>query len=796
MHNVLRRGTLFALCLLTAWAVRAAYPKHLQVTTPDGRTVTVTALDDNILKVSNTAPGEKPRIGTASVLTQENGERLNPDGKGAVANICGMQVSLTSDGVLTIDAGNGKKVVDNGLRPVGKNGLREMDLSVDGNGTFFGTGERAHHLNLRGDTLHMYNRPNYGYGEGDPRNSLMNISMPLFVASEGYAVVFDDYAKADLILGNPVKYITESPDPVTWYFVNGARTMADVTENLSKLIGRQDLPPLWSLGYITSKYGYHTSDEAEGVIDTLKSQGYPVDGIVLDLYWYGKEQDMGRLGWDLTKWHDPDDFLGYMKQRGVNVVTIAQPYVLRNGKGIATYNELDRKGLMLKDSLNQKTQDVVIWVGEGGMFDVSNPTTQAWLKERYGSLTDRGLSGWWGDLGEPEKHPENAIHANGLTARQYHNRYGSDWAKIIYDLYREKYPDRRVMTLMRAGTTGLQRYGVFTWSSDVARTWAGLQPQIRIMLHSGLSGIGYMSSDIGGFAVDNERPTDPELYVRWLQLGTFSPTLRTHAQLLPEPYHYPEHEAVIKKLILDRYRWLPYNYTLAYENATKGYPMVRPITFHSPAGSTPAAEFDVDDEYLWGRDVLVAPVLKQGAVSRDIVIPTGSDWYDISAPTKLIAGGSTIKDYPAPLEVLPMFIREGAFIPTAEYKMQNTKGYNQSKLTVNYYPSAKAVTTYTLFEDDLVTPTPEGGNKGLLLTFTGDATQKKLTEVTIIPDGSYRGMAEAKTVTIVVHAQKDQPRSVMVDGKNARFTYDKATQTVTVSFFWRMQAPAVIRINK
>ena len=95
-----------------------------------------------------------------------------------------------------------------------------------------------------------------------------------------------------------------------------------------------------------------------------------------------------------------------------------------------------------------------------------------------------------------------------------------------------------------------------------------------------------------------------------------------------------------------------------------------------------------------------------------------------------------------------------------------------------------------------MTPTPEGGNKGLLLTFTGDATQKKLTEVTIIPDGSYRGMAEAKTVTLVVHAQKDQPRSVMVDGKNARFTYDKATQTVTVSFFWRMQAPAVIRINK
>ena len=106
--------------------------------------------------------------------------------------------------------------------------------------------------------------------------------------------------------------------------------------------------------------------------------------------------------------------------------------------------------------------------------------------------------------------------------------------------------------------------------------------------------------------------------------------------------------------------------------------------------------------------------------------------------------------------------------------MQNTKGYNQAKLTVNYYPSPKAVTTYTLFEDDLVTPTPKGGNKGMLLTFTGDATQKKFTEVTILSDGgTYRGKADAKTITLVVHAQKDEPRSVTVDGKNARFTYDK-----------------------
>ena len=129
-------------------------------------------------------------------------------------------------------------------------------------------------------------------------------------------------------------------------------------------------------------------------------------------------------------------------------------------------------------------------VGEGGMFDVSNPNTRKWLKERYKQLTLDGVGGWWGDLGEPEVHPESGLHANGLTTRQYHNKYGNDWSKIIYDLYKEEFPDRRLMTMMRGGTTGLQQYSVFPWSTDVSRSWGGLQPQITIMLNSGLSGLG------------------------------------------------------------------------------------------------------------------------------------------------------------------------------------------------------------------------------------------------------------------------------------------------------------------
>lgn len=781
---------LAAICCSTAFA---AYPKYLQVITPAGNTVTVTAFDDNIIKVTNTAPGEVARRGTASVLNETaEGQRLNPDGKGMRANIAGTVVTLTADGVVTIDAGKGKTVTDNGLRTV-SDGKREITLTTDAKGSFYGAGERGHSLNLRGDTLIMYNRQNYGYTGNDRRIRQMNITMPLFVASDGFAIVFDDFAPAELVLTDPIRYITESPEAVSWYFVNGANSMADVSESLSRLTGRQELPPLWSLGYVTSKYGYHNRAETEGVIDTLKTNGYPVDGLVLDLYWYGKEQDMGRLAWDPEQWPGAADMLAGLKQRGVNVVTISQPYILRNGRALDNYNELKEKGLMVMDSTGTAPQEVVIWVGEGGMFDVANPDTRAWMADRYKQLTDMGVTGWWGDLGEPEVHPQTALHANGLSARQYHNRYGNDWSSIIFDLFKEQYPQNRLLSMMRGGTTGLQRYDVFPWSTDVSRSWGGLEPQVRIMLNSGLSGLGYMGHDVGGFAV-GAVPVDPELYVRWLQLGLFTPMLRTHAQFNAEPYHYPEYEDIIKSIIKDRYRWLPYNYTLAYENATKGYPLVRPLNYHNPSADARVYD-DINDEFLWGRDVLVAPVMTQGTAKRDIVLPEGSEWIDMSAPTMYYKGGTVITGYDAPLAKLPLFVREGTFIPMAEYAMENTRDYNPDNLTVYYYPSASQRTSFTLFEDDMQTPSAVSANKGRLITFTGDATGRNV-EITISADGFFNGQKDRKELTFVVNNQTSRPKSVTVAGRKARYTYDKDKATVTVSVDWKTAKPVTISINR
>lgn len=461
---------------------------------PDGRTIVVRAYSPDIIRVENFGAGEAPSRTQAGQLGVAPFD-------GVVERTADEAVIRTTSGLSAIiDLKSGAVAFDVDTTPATKrllydSGVRSNDsgsvslsLIPEGGGTFYGAGERGHSLKLNGDTLVMYNRQNYGYEGHDPRLRQMNITVPMFVSTEGYGVLFDDHAPATLVMSDPIVYSSEQESPVSYYFIYGGGTVAGVTEEYSRLTGRQDLPPFWALGYITSKYGYKSQQETVGVIDTLKREGFPVDGVVLDLYWFGKETDMGKLAWDTVSWPDHRGMLAGLKARGVNTVLISEPYINKKG-AIDNYNLLAEGGMLTRDK-DGNVHDVTTWVGDAGMFDVANPATRRWLRERYRALTDEGVGGWWGDLGEPEVHPETIVHSNGMTAREYHNVYGNEWSKIIYDMYREEYPGRRLMTMMRGGTAGLQRYSVFPWSTDVARTWGGLEPQVRIMLNSGLAGWG------------------------------------------------------------------------------------------------------------------------------------------------------------------------------------------------------------------------------------------------------------------------------------------------------------------
>ncbi len=754
-------------------------------------TVAVTPITPDIFKVSRIPYGEKkfsfPRS-QASVLS--------PSSEGVtwfasptevtfrsastivkVNRLTGRTIFLNAEGDTILSEAGG---VDN------SGDLKRVSLRNGIAQNLYGGGERGHSLRLNGDTLVMFNRQNYGYVAGDPRISQMGITVPWFVSDAGYGVLFDDYNRASLSLGkDSIVYESETPKPLSYYFVNGEGSLAGATSRYTELTGRQQLPPFWALGYITSRYGYHNEQEALGAIDSLKQRDYPVDGIVFDLYWYGKETDMGRLEWNKDQFPDHRRMLDSLNRMGVHTVLINQPYINKIG-AIDNYNMLSEAGMLVKDSAGN-THDVTTWVGDAGMFDMSNPATRAWLWNRLKGLTEDGVSGWWGDLGEPEVHPLTIMHANGETASQYHNVYGNEWSKTIYDGLRSDFPDMRPLLMMRGGTAGLQRYSVFPWTTDVSRSWGGFVPQVALMLNSGLSGLGYMGSDVGGFAVDPAEPYQPELYVRWLQMGAFSPMLRTHAQLKPEPYHYPQHDAIIKDFIKQRYQWLPYNYTLAYENTVEGLPLARPVNFHSEGGTVDA---NVTDEYLWGSEVLVAPVFKKGARSRKVYFPAGDTWINWNKPSQTFAGGTTAT-VAAPLEEMPMFVKAGSFILQYMRPIENVSQYDPMFLTVKYFPS-KESSSFTMFDDNRLSPTSLSDGQYQLTTFTAVPQGRKL-EIDIESEGSYKEMPEGRMITLEIPGIA-RPARVTVGGerltevstpkaiRNSAWCYNAATRTLTIGF--------------
>ena len=745
------------------------------ISTPRG-VVTVTPITKDIFRVSRAPLGEKN-----FTLPKSKSAILKSDWRAPMSATADMVEFNTGRMKVTVDRHTGRVTFidaqgDTLLSERGgvENGddLKRVSFANGRSQNFYGAGERGHSLRLNGDTLTMYNRQNYGYTGSDPRISQMGITAPWFLSDAGYGVLFDDYNASKLYLGNDsIVYESETPKPLSYYFVNGDGTMKEATSNYARLTGRQDLPPFWAMGYITSRYGYHNEQEALGAIDSLKTRGYPVDGIVFDLYWYGKETDMGRFAWNKDQFPDHKRMLDSLNNMGVHTVLINQPYINKIG-AIDNYNELAEGRMLTRDSVGNP-HDVTTWVGEAGMLDISNPATRKWIWSKLGPLTAEGVSGWWGDLGEPEVHPLTIHHANGETASQFHNVYGNEWSKLIYEGLRSEYPDMRPMLMMRGGTAGLQRYSVFPWTTDVSRSRGGLEPQVNLMLNAGLSGLGYMSSDVGGFAVDPEHPYDPELYVRWLQMGTFTPILRTHAQYKPEPYHYPKQDAIVKSFIKQRYQWLPYNYTLAYENAAFGLPLARPVNFHT---ATAANEANVQDEYLWGSEVLIAPVITKGATSRKVLFPAGSNWVNWNN-TALTYKGGTTATVKAPLSELPMFVKEGAFIPLFMKDVENTTEYDPQNLTVKYFRSVKE-SEYTMFDDDRMSPTSLQDGAFALTTFKAQPEGSGL-RITVETRGEYKGMPKERSFQMEIVGTA-RPATVMIDGKVSKdWKYDAKTRTLT-----------------
>lgn len=626
-----------------------------------------------------------------------------------------------------------------------KPGQSSVSFTLSPDEQIYGAGERAIPLNRRGYELPLYNKPNYGYGMGV---TSLNYSIPLILSSKKYALLWDNPQSGSVDIGKTEK------DILTWraiggtarYYIMAADDYPGLMEAYTTLTGRQSLPPRWALGNLQSRMAYRTQAETDSIMNLMLSNDFPVDAVILDFYWFGDSIKgyVGNLDWYRKNWPEPEKMIIDFKKKGIKTILITEPYVIDS---LRNYQDGLANDIFVTDSLGRTYLDTNFYFGHGSLIDIFKPAARDWFWKRYQQQIEKGVAGWWGDLGEPESHPSDIYHVNG-KADEVHGIYGHCWDRMVFEKYARYYPRIRLFHLQRSGYAGSQRYSAYPWTGDVGRSWSGLKAQLPVLLSMSMNGLGYIHSDAGGFALGVK---DDDLYTRWLQFAAFTPVMRPHGSGIPsEPVYFSEEtQKIVRDFMKLRYSLLPYNYTVAWQNTVKGYPLMRPLFYAYPDDTTAVA---VNDEYLWGDELLVAPVLDSGAVSRKLYLPEGG-WYDYFTGKRY--PGKQWVELPVTRKTMPVFAREGAFIP-ATSPVGSTDFYRSDNFTVRYYP--KGNSAFTQYEDDGLNNQALRENEYELIHYEG-STEDGKTTITITRQGSWEGMPEIRSMTIEIKAES-APRLV------------------------------------
>lgn len=642
-------------------------------------------------------------------------------------------------------------------------------MALDPNEHFYGLGidRDAQSLDRRGKKVVMNNAMTSGYG-----GNTSDISGTFFTSTKGYGIYFDNTQQnAVFDMGNEDSsyYSFSSPNgDLVYYFLSGGPegSLPNVIQNYASLTGTAPLPPKWALGYIQSKYGYRTWDETNNIVDTFRNKNIPVDGIVLDAYWAAANRYF-----DFTWSNDfaaPKEHMDALKQKGVKISTIVDPYVQVTA---GNFNEGDQKGYFVKDA-SGKTIIYKAWYGDAGLIDFTNSEAAKWYTDQVKTLYDAGVRGWWIDLNEPERETDGLRDQFAAgSAGEIRNVYALNEAKAFYDGQR-RYTNDRVWSLARSGFSGIQRYGTTVWTGDVDSSWDALTHNLQLGLSSGLSGIPYFTNDTGGFR--GSKPSD-ELYARWMQAAAFMPVFRAHGDDTSgngkrEPWEYPSVEGIVKDTIKQRYRLLPYIYSAAKETQQNNTPIMRALVVDHPSDPNVV---NLVDEWLFGQSLLVAPVHEQGAAQRNVYLPSGV-WYEWNG-NNVYSGGQTAANVAAPLDKIPLFVKEGSIIPLRpdENYVGETADDN---LTLKIYPLTGGGTSrFTLYEDDGQTYGYESGNAAT----TDIQAEKNESGVTLTIDaiqGQYDGIVLNRTWAAEVKADLTDGEKIASVKRNGTLLTEAASK--------------------
>jgi alpha-glucosidase len=574
---------------------------------------------------------------------------------------------------------------------------------TDKNENFYGFGEQSGlELNKRGKSIGNWNTDAYSYTKD---TKYLYTSIPFFMGlknEKAYGIFFDNTYRSYFEMASESDdyyYFYANGGTLTYYFMYGPE-VSDVLDRYTEITGKMEMPAEWTLGLHQSKWGY-TADEITNVAQTYRDKKIPVDTMHFDIDYMD--------GYRVFTWNEEyRQALKKLKSMpGFKAIAINDPAV-KQDENYSVYQEGTTKDFWAKNADGTPFIGPV-WPGDSAFPDFSKQEVRDWWANKHDVLFNEGIDGIWNDMNEPAvfldggkfNHTmplDNYFGYNDkkIVHTEYHNLYGHDEAEATYDASKMYKPNDRPFVLTRDMYAGTQRYAAL-WTGDNVSNWEHLQMSIPMNMNAGLSGVSFVGNDIGGFA---SRP-DKELFARWIQVGAFLPFARIHydsdakaaVKQGQEPWAFgPEVEKISKKYIEMRYQLLPYLYN-AFQDATKtGKPVQQPLVYHFQEDHK---TYNISDQYMFGDNMMLAPVVNAGQTSREVYLPEGETWVDFNTKAEF-KGGQTIT-VQAPLETMPIFVKKNSIIPTRE--IQQYTGQNKLQdLTLDTYVTDK--TEYTFYEDD------------------------------------------------------------------------------------------------
>src|SRR5262245_42134679 len=620
----------------------------------------------------------------------------------------------------------------------------------------YGFGEKTGSLNKRGRQLGgysytMWNSDTFAYGtDTDP----IYVSVPFYLVLRGgrtYGVFLDNTFRSNFDVGHTspglLSFGAEGGE-LDYYLIYGPDPKR-VIQRYTDMTGHMPLPPRWALGYHQCRYSYYPESRVRFIARNFRERAIPADVIWLDIHY---QDGYKPFTWDRQRFPDPAALVADLRRDGFHVVPIVDAHPKRE-TGYLPYDTGTAGDHWVKNA-DGSVYVAPVWPSQAernpgpSVFpDFSKPAAREWWGSLYKMFTDIGITGIWNDMNEPAVFetptgtmPLDVRHfgdGQPTDHREIHNVYGLLNTQPTSEGLRRRRPTERPVVLSRASFAGGQRYSAF-WPGDNVSSWEHFRATIPMLTGMGLSGLPFVGSDIGGFA----GTPSAELYTRWLQAGVFYPFMRTHTTLgTPdqEPRSYARsHEAINRSAIELRYQLLPEIYNLVAESAATGLPAMRPLVLEYPDDSR---TWGLDDEFMLGRDLLLAPVLQEAQRERDLYLPK-SEWFDFWTGRRY-EGGKNVR-IPVTLDSIPIFVRAGAFV-FRQPVVQHTGEMGGKPLEVHVFSAAAS--DGALYEDDGETMAYAQG-AFMRRRFTQSRTTTSATIDIAAPEGSFRPAARDLVLSV------------------------------------------------